>query len=266
MRSLSAEALLLDVFDLHERDRIVSFLTARWGRKRGVARGARAKYSRFAGQLQPLSKIALTWFEKDGRDLVRISDLELVRPATALQSDLEGILLGSYLAEHMMEFAQENEESETSFRLLDTTLEALLSGCDRDLAARYFEVWVLRLNGIFPVPRDCPLCGRPIEDRASLLEAEAAVVCHRCGRHAEDAATGPSSSRRRIGAGELEFLRRSARENLRTLAERPPACRDLERVESLCALVRRQFLQSELKSYRVMKRTLASLRPRARNE
>ena len=65
MRSLSAEALLLDVFDLQERDRIVSFLTAQWGKKRGVARGARAKYSRFSGQLQPLAKIAV-WDSRVG--------------------------------------------------------------------------------------------------------------------------------------------------------------------------------------------------------
>ncbi len=256
MRRLSADALLLDVFDLQERDRIISFLTADWGKKRGVARGARAKYSRFAGQLQPLAKISVNWFEKEGRDLVRIADVELVRPASALQSDLEGILLGSYLAEHMMEFAQENEESRTSFRLLDSTLEALLGGCDRRLAARYFEVWVLRLNGIFPAPWECPLCGRRITDQAALLEAEAAIICHRCARSAH---TEGSSRRRQIGPGELDFLRRSARENLDHMAERPPAVRDLERIEALCALIRRQFLQSELKSYRVMKRTLASL-------
>ena len=181
---------------------------------------------------------------------MRISDVALVRPATELQSDLEGILLGSYLAEHMSEFTLENEESETSFRLLDTTLEALLAGCDRDLAARYFEVWVLRLNGIFPAPWTCPLCDRPIERSAALLESEAAVVCHRCG-----------SGRRqlRVGEPELDFLQRSARENLEALAERPPAPNALRSVEALCAHIRRQFLQSELKSYRVMKRTLASL-------
>ena len=250
MRSLSAEALLLDAINLHERDRIVSFLTAQWGKKRGVARGARAKYRRFAGQLQPLAKVAVTWFEKEGRDLVRISDVELVRPATGLQSDLEGILVGSYLAEHMMEFAQENEDSEKPFRLLDTTLEALLAGCDRSLAARYFEVWVLRLNGIFPAPRECPLCGSPIEETAAFVESEAAVVCRRCGGGA---------SRSRIGRPELEFLRRSARENLDQLAKQPPTAGTLERIESLCASVRRSFLQAELRSYRVMKRTLADL-------
>ncbi len=250
MHSSSAHGLLLDVFNLQERDKIVSFLTAEHGKKRGVAQGARTKFSRFAGQLQPLAKVAITWFEKEGRDLVRISDVELVRPASALQSDLEGILLGSYLAGHIMEFAQENEDSATSYRLLDATIEALLGGCDRGLAARYFEVWVLRLNGIFPTPKECPLCGRAIEDQVVFLESEAALVCPSC-----------SEGHRRIDVGpaELEFLWRSARENLEQMSKRPTAPAALAKIEMLCARVRRNFLQSELKSYRVMKETLASI-------
>ena len=51
MSLTSAEAILLDVVDLHDRDRIVTFLTRERGKLRGVARGARRKYSRFAGQL-----------------------------------------------------------------------------------------------------------------------------------------------------------------------------------------------------------------------
>lgn len=247
MRSLSAEALLLDVFNLQERDRIASFLTAEWGKKRGVARGARTKFSRFAGQLQPLSKIAVTWFEKEGRDLVRISDVELLRPAAPLQEELEGILLGSYLAEQMAEFTLENEDSKAAFRLLDTTIEALLDGCDPNLAARYLEVWVLRLNGIFPTPRDCPLCGEPLRSRAILIESEAMLVCPNCGEGLA------------VGSAELEFLRRSGRENHAKMAARPPSAQTLGRIEALCAHVRRQFLQKELKSYRVMKQTLASL-------
>ncbi|HXM70106.1 MAG TPA: DNA repair protein RecO, partial [Thermoanaerobaculia bacterium] len=105
----TSEALLLDVRDLAERDRIVTFLTRERGKKSGVAQGARAPHSRFAGQLQPLAKVQITWFEKPGRDLVRISSVELVRPVHRLQADLEGILLGSYLADHMLEFAQEDE-------------------------------------------------------------------------------------------------------------------------------------------------------------
>lgn len=250
MRSLNAEALLLDVINLQEKDRIVSFLTAEHGKKRGAAPGARTKYSRFAGQLQPLAKVAVSWFEKEGRDLVRISDVQLVRPAAPIQTELEGILLGAYLAELIGEFSMENEESSRSFRLLDSTIEALLDGCDRNLVARYFEVWVLRLNGIFPVPRECPLCGRAIDERAILVASEAALVCDECGAGHRRIAIGPA---------ELDFLRRSARENLASMAEKPPGAETLERIEGLCAHIRRQFLQAELKSYRVMKQTLASL-------
>ncbi|MEE8524088.1 MAG: DNA repair protein RecO [Thermoanaerobaculia bacterium] len=250
MQIRNATALLLDVFDLQERDRIVTFLTAEWGKKRGVARGSRTKYSRFAGRLQPLAKVAVSWFEKDGRDLVRISDVSLVRPAAAIQETLEDILLTSYLAEHMKEFAQEEENSERLFRLLDSTLEALLSGTDRPLAARYFEVWMLRLSGIFPVPRECPLCGRPYAGKAVFLESEAILVCDHCGADHRQLEVGPT---------ELEFLVRSGRESLAKLEEKPPSPQALSRIETLCARIRRHFLQSELKSYRVMLDTLKTL-------
>ena len=181
MRRLSAEAFLLDVVDLHERDRIVTFLTEEWGKKRGVSRGARTKYSRFAGQLQPLAKVAVSWFEKEGRDLVRIESVELVRPCRVVLDTLEGILLGSYLAEHLVHFAQENEESSDFFRLLDQSLLWLEGGLEPDLVARYFEVWVLRLAGVFPVPRECPTCGEELTGRkATLVSGVEEILCSGC--------------------------------------------------------------------------------------
>lgn len=249
MQNLSAPALVLDAVNLQERDRIVSFLTADHGQKRGVARGARAKYSRFAGQLQPLAKVQVSWFEKDGRDLVRISEVSLLRSAAALQEDLEGILLGSYLAEHMMEFVQENEESHRFFRLLDTTIEALVGGLNRSLGARYFEIWSLRLAGVFPTPWECPLCANDLAERAVLLEDDGALVCPSC-------AAG-QAGRFEVGPAVIELLRRTAGENLASLSRQPPNAGVLERTEELCARVRRTFLQYELKSYNVMRRTLA---------
>src|SRR5436305_7031820 len=147
MALLSAEALILDVTDLHDRDRIVTFLTRERGKKRGVAKGARVKHSRFGGQLQPLAKVVVTWFEKDGRDLARISSVELVRTAHPIQPDLEGILLGSYLADHLLEFAQEGEEAGHLFRLLDGAVQAPIARVDRDLATSYFDSWVPRHAG-----------------------------------------------------------------------------------------------------------------------
>lgn len=266
MRAFGGEALILDVFDLHETDRIVTLLTRERGKTKGVARGARRKYSRFAGQLQPLARVRVRWFEKEGRELVRIGDVELVRPAHRLQQDLEGILLGSYLAEHLTELVQEDDPSELYFRLLDSTVEALLDGVDRDLAARYFEAWALRLAGIFPAPRECPLCGRPFPERGGVLPPrDEAVVCADCARTgaATEAGTGAGAGVAGAALGlpvdldVLGLLVRLGREPLPELARRPPAPAVLRRTERLSAEVRRRFLGRELKSYDVIQ----SLRP-----
>lgn len=252
----SAEAILLDVRDLQDRDRIVVFLTRERGRLSGVAKGARTKHSRFAGQLQPLAKARVTWFEKEGRELVRISGVDLLRPAGRLQEDLEGLLLGSYLVDHLLTFAQENEPAELLYRLLDSTLEALRAGVDRDLAARYFEAWTLRLEGVFPPPVRCPGCGRELEDEAALSPAAEGVLCLECagGTLGPPPALPPGAFR--LGAEVVDFLCRIQRESLPRMARRPPRKATLRRAEEVAARVRRAFLQTELKSYRVLRRTL----------
>ena len=246
----TAEALILDVQDLQDRDRIVTFLTREHGKKKGVAKGARVKHSRFGGQLQPLAKAEITWFEKEGRDLGRISTVELIRTAHTIQTDLEGILLGSYLADHLLEFAQEGEASDTFYRLLDSTIQALLAGVDRDLAARYFEAWVLRLAGVFPAPDACPSCGGPFPPEGAMLPRTGeTLLCLDCGGLSGFA----------VSPAALDFLRRIGRESLPRVAERPPSPAVLRQAEDLASQVRRHFLQHELRSYEVIQRTLAHL-------
>lgn len=251
----TSEALILDVRNLQERDRIVVFLTRERGRLSGVAKGARAKHSRFAGLLQPLAKARITWFEKEGRELVRISSIDMERAAGKIQEDLEGILLSAYLAEHMVQFTQENEPGDLPFRLLDSVVAALLEGVDRDLAARYFESWVLRLAGIFPPPDACPLCGRAYESTgggAVIPRGGEGLICFDCAGQTPESTSGTA-----IGPGGLDFLRRIGRESLKRLAQEPPAPAVLREVERVNTRVRRDFLQGELKSFLVMERTLA---------
>jgi DNA repair protein RecO (recombination protein O) len=258
LRFHTQEALILEVRDLQDTDRIVAFLTRERGHKRGVARGARRRHSRFSGQLQPLAKVRVHWGEKEGRELVRISGADLLRPAHGLGGDLEGLLLGSYLADHMLRFAQEDEPSELYFRLLDSTLEALAAGVDRDLAARYFEAWVLRLAGIFPPPRECPTCGGPFPSEGAVLPpAGEALICPRCAGAAAAAAGGLGLA---VPVPVLAFLVAIGRFGLAGLAAEggaEPAV--LRCAEELAARVRRGFLGHELKSYEVMQRTLAGL-------
>ena len=252
MELYSAEALVLDVVDLHDYDRIVTFLTREWGKKRGVAKGSRRKHSRFGGQLQPLARARVEWVEKDNRDLVRISSVELVRSAGGLQKDLEGLLLSTYLSDHIQEFAQENEPSDLFFRLLDSTVEAVIGGVDRSLATRYFEAWVLRLAGIFPAPEVCPQCGRDLRAAGvALLASGESMVCRSCGG-AENRAT-------EVSPEAVRFLRQIDSAKLVDMDRDRPSRVTLDEVERICARVRRSFLQHELRSYQVIRETMAGL-------
>ncbi len=249
MKRRSGEALLLQTIDLHERDRIVVFLSRDWGLKRGAARSARARFSRFGGELQQLAKVHLSWFEKPDRDLVRLGDAEMIRSPGTLHSDLEGILVSSYLAEHMQVFAQENEPDNHLYRLLDSTVQALIGGCDRSLATRYLECWTLRLSGVFPAPRHCPSCGNALEGEAVLAVDAAGLLCSSCGAGA--------GANRRIGEPALAFLRRIGGADLAQLHENGGVDEStLKSVEAIAREVRRAFLGKELRSYGVMQRTL----------
>lgn len=251
MRLLDSVALVVDVANLGDRDRIVTLITPDYGKVRAVAKGARTKYSRYAGQLHLLARLRCGWFEKESSDLARLREVHLERAATGLQKDLEGLLLGTYLAEQASVFVQENEESVRLFRLLDSCLEALLrDGVDEALVGRYYEAWMLRLAGIFPHPSECPACERPLVDLAVLLDGVDGLVCGDCARGQRGLEVGP---------GVLGFLRRISSQRVQEVAADPPAAELLERVEELTARVRREFLGQELRSYTVLKRTLAEV-------
>ncbi len=240
--------MILDVVDLHDQDRIVTFLTADWGLKRGVARASRRKFSRFSGQLQILSRGSFRWFEKEDRDLVRIETVEGTVSPEALLGSLEGILVASYLCEHLVKFTQENEDSALYYRLLVSTVAAIESGISRSLAVRFYETWVLRLAGIFPPPTDCPHCGEPIASNGARLDrACEVVVCRDC-----DEGDGHLVSPQAV-----EFLVSTAVRRLDRLSA--PGRSTLDEVEVLCQLVRRSFLGNELRSYAMMKSMVGDL-------
>lgn len=251
MRSHQADAILLEVVDLQEADRIVVFLTREQGKRRGAAQGAKRKFSRFAGELQPMAKARIGWFEKEGRELVRISSVELIRSPKVLYRDLEGMLAGAYLGESVATFSPEGEPAEKVYRLLDSALEAFERGDERHLIVRYFESWLLRLAGIFPPPDDCPHCGRPLAEGAALAASGEALLCRACAR--ENAGARP------ISAAALEFWRRIGRQSLAQMSERPPEVATLDEVEEIVGRIRRHFLQTEIRSYQVLRRTLAGL-------
>lgn len=148
----TADALVLRTYKLGEADRIVVFLTRDRGKKRGVAKGARRPRSRFTAALEPLTEVRVAYFEQERRELVGLNYAETVRSPLLLGAT-EALGYVEYFAELLDEWAQEADADERLFRLGASMLEALAAGVPVEPLARYFEYWLLRLQGVYPESR-----------------------------------------------------------------------------------------------------------------
>ena len=181
----NADALVLRTYKLGEADRIVVFLTADRGKRRGVARGARRPRSRFGGGLEPLTRVRTTYFEHERRELVRLRHVEpLASPLTSGRAD--ALLYVSYFAELIDEWAPEADPNERLFRLGAAVADALAGGVPVEPLARYFEYWLLRLQGVYPALGACRRCGGALGGGAvrlaPRLEGSALRALRRTGR------------------------------------------------------------------------------------
>jgi recombinational DNA repair protein (RecF pathway) len=148
MPAYTTDALILKTYKLGESDRIVVFLTRDRGKKRGVARNARQSRRRFGGALEPLTHGRVGYVERERRDLVHLQYVEPIRsPLGAMHGEALGYV--GYFAELIDEWAQEADPSETVFRLGTSMVEALALGVPVEPLARYFEYWMLRLQGVY---------------------------------------------------------------------------------------------------------------------
>jgi DNA repair protein RecO (recombination protein O) len=145
----TAEALVLRTYKLAEADRIVVFLTRDRGKKRGVAAHARRQKSRFRGALEPLTEVRVAYFERERRELVHLNYAEPVRSPLSTANP-ESLAYSHYFAELIDAWAADADADERLFRLGCSVLDALSTGTAADALARYFECWLLRLQGVYP--------------------------------------------------------------------------------------------------------------------
>jgi len=149
----TTDALILRTYKLGESDAIVVFLTRDRGKKRGVAKNARQSRRRFGGALEPLTCGRVGYVERERRELVHLNYVEPVRsPLAAADGDALGYV--GYFAELIDEWAPEADPNETLFRLGASMVDAMAGGVPIEPLARYFEFWLLRLQGGYePDPR-----------------------------------------------------------------------------------------------------------------
>ena len=110
--------------------------------------------------------------------------------------------------------------------------------------ARYFEYWLLRLQGVYPAVTKCPTCGKGMDVGAIMPPREEMFVCRRCA---------PAGNGTELGVEALAFLKASGRtppEQLDGLLLDACASRQLETAHRRLL---HAHLDKELKSVRVLR-------------
>jgi DNA repair protein RecO (recombination protein O) len=184
MNVVTTEAIVLRSYNLAEADRIVLCFTRSAGLIRGVAKGARRMKSRFGAALEPFTVLHLEFREKENRELVTITGVEIVKSHFDIAADVDCAEGLGYMAELISEFAPPHEANEKMFRMVSACLDALAAAPQSSkIVLRYFEIWILRLAGSFPDVSACAVCGSVLTPTQPVyLDFESAVRCANCSR------------------------------------------------------------------------------------
>jgi len=188
------EAVVLRSTAFADQDKIVTFFSRDKGLFRGMAKGARKFGNRFGSLLEPLTFVTVFYYEKERRDLVTVSGCDLIESFFEIQKNPATAVTLAYFAELVEEFFPARAREDLVFRLLLATLRALKADGNRAFAARYFEAWFLRINGLLPDVRKCRRCRRPVAGGGFLSGIKDGIHCPDCADYRKDA-VGPELGR-----------------------------------------------------------------------
>lgn len=204
MALVTTDAIVLKSTRWGEADRIVTFLTLRLGKLRGIARGARRMNSRFGGTLELFSSVTLTLFDRrDG--LASVSQVDVSEPFAFLRGNLERIAAASCMVALVEGVTADRDPSPSLFHRLRDGLRSLGQTDDPECLAVVFQIQALGHAGFRPQLDHCAGCGRNVGVTAPRFSPWAGgLICGSCEQNSRDESLS-------ISPGGIAFLKQARR-------------------------------------------------------
>jgi DNA repair protein RecO (recombination protein O) len=155
-------AVVIRTQKLGEADRIITMLTRKHGRIRGVAKGVRRTKSKFGARLEPGSHIDVQLFV--GKTFDTVTQVEVIENfGDELSRDYRRWTISSAILETAERFtSQEREPAFQEYQLVVGGLRALTEDChDPSLILDAFLLRSLALGGYAPSMTICSRCEKP---------------------------------------------------------------------------------------------------------
>jgi DNA repair protein RecO (recombination protein O) len=243
MPPIASDALVLRSYKLGETSKVVVLLTRERGKVRAVAKGARGRRSRYQSALEPLSEVRVGLYGRQGAELYRLGECELLRSAfRAGARGLDEAMALSYFAELLDAFSQEGDAEDAVYRLALAVVGAVEEGSSVTVLARYLEAWLLRLHGVYPSLDRCASCqGALPAGELDYHSSAHGFVCADCGP-----ATGPG-----LTAAARVYLRRIFAQAPSAVG--PAGDDETASLEGFHRELIRRHLERDLRSLRVLR-------------
>jgi DNA repair protein RecO (recombination protein O) len=174
-------AIVLRSLNLSETDKLVTFMTERYGKVKCVAKAARKIKSRFIGSLEPMSYIHLIYFGKETQQLHRLNHADIIQSFQTVREDFQKLYTGVYMNELVDAMAPEGHQEVSVFNLLLSALEALNAQTNLEPLCRMFEIRLLSVSGYRPELNQCTICrSKRVDGWIGFSYNRRGIVCRAC--------------------------------------------------------------------------------------
>ncbi len=184
MGLFSTRAIVLKSIKLSETDKLVTFLTERFGKIKCAAKAARKPKSRFGAALEPLSCIQLIYFGKEHQDIFRLNHCDIIQSFQGVREDLSKIYTAIYFNELVDSMVAEGQHGKDLFIFLLDAIEGLQGALSVHTLCRLFEIRIMVLTGYGPRLDLCAVCKQPPEGPyIGYSFHKNSIICPNCGKY-----------------------------------------------------------------------------------
>ncbi len=177
-------AIVLRSWPFGESDKIVSFLTERYGKVTGIAKGAKRSRRRFVNTLELFSLVNLRFQDRPHSALAFVHACDPIRHFKELTTSLEKIAYASYFVEITDGLAGEREENRRVFEHLREGLIFLEENGISLSFLTFFELKLLKFSGYQPTLEHCRRCKKKFPNGSQILwhfsPRDGGVLCGPC--------------------------------------------------------------------------------------
>lgn len=177
----TADAIVLRRHLFRETSVIVTCLTDRNGKLKGLVKGLRGQPNRHRSAMEPMTVNRIVFYDTQTSQLHLISQCELLAPLSELQRDWKTMQVAALCVELVDTVVPLEEPQPAIYHLLKDTLERLALQSSEQAALRaHFILRLLRLAGFQPQLDECTGCSGSVHAAGYWSARHGGLLCPQC--------------------------------------------------------------------------------------